>query len=66
VDATGAGDAFLAAALVHLSDKPLEEDRVREATLRGCAAGALACTDYGAMRALPTKEELEKFMEANT
>ncbi len=65
VDATGAGDAFLAAALVHLSDKPLEEDRVHEATLMGCAAGALACTDYGAMRALPTKEELERFMKAN-
>ena len=66
VDATGAGDAFLAAALVHLSDIPLEEALVREATLRGCAAGALACTDYGAMRALPTNEELEQFMDANT
>ena len=44
VDATGAGDAFLAATLVHLSGEPLEEDRVREATLMGCAAGALACT----------------------
>jgi fructokinase len=66
VDATGAGDAFLAAALVHLSDQPLEEDRVHEATLRGCAAGALACTDYGAMRALPTGEELERFMKAET
>jgi fructokinase len=65
VDATGAGDAFLAAALVHLSDEPLEEGRVRQATLRGCAAGALACTDYGAMRALPTKEELERFMETD-
>ena len=65
VDATGAGDAFLAAALVHLSDEPLEEERVREASLRGCAAGALACTDYGAMRALPTNEDLEQFMEAN-
>jgi fructokinase len=65
VDATGAGDAFLAAALVHLSGKPLEEDLVREATLRGCAAGALACTDYGAMGALPTREELERTMEAN-
>ena len=63
VDATGAGDAFLAATLVHLSGEPFEEDRVREATLRGCAAGALACTDYGAMRALPTKEELGQFME---
>ncbi|MDP9439323.1 MAG: carbohydrate kinase [Actinomycetota bacterium] len=60
VDATGAGDAFLAATLVHLSDGLLdEEDRVREATLRGCAAGALACTAHGAMSALPTLEELE-------
>jgi fructokinase len=62
VDATGAGDAFLAATLVHLSGEPLAEERVREAALRGCAAGALACTDYGAMRALPTKAELERFM----
>ena len=65
VDATGAGDAFLAAALVHLSDEQWDEDRVREASLRGCAAGALACTDYGAMRALPTKEDLERFIETN-
>jgi len=65
VDATGAGDAFLAATLVHLSDGPWEENRVREASLRGCAAGALACTDYGAMRALPTKEVLDRFMESD-
>jgi fructokinase len=64
VDATGAGDAFLAATLVHLSNGPWEEGRVREAAMRGCAAGALACTDYGAMRALPTKEALERFMES--
>ncbi|HEX6708966.1 MAG TPA: carbohydrate kinase [Rubrobacter sp.] len=63
VDATGAGDAFLAAALVHLSGEPFDEERVREATLRGCAAGALACRDYGAMSALPTKEELEQLVE---
>ena len=62
VDATGAGDAFLAAVLVHLSDRPFDEERVREAALRGCAAGALACTDFGAMSALPTKDELETFM----
>jgi fructokinase len=62
VDATGAGDAFLAAALVHLSGEPFDEERVCEATLRGCAAGALTCTDYGAMRALPTRDELERFM----
>jgi fructokinase len=65
VDATGAGDAFFAAALVHLSGDPgylSDEERVREATMRGSAAGALACTDYGAMQALPTREELERFM----
>ena len=63
IDATGAGDAFLAAALVHLAgEDEWDEDSTREATLRGCAAGALACTDYGAMRALPTAAELEHFM----
>ncbi len=65
VDATGAGDAFFAAALAHLSGERghlSDEDRVREATLRGSAAGAMACTDYGAMRALPTRGELERFM----
>ena len=67
VDATGAGDAFLAAALVHLSGNPSgpwEEETVSEATRRGSAAGAIACTDYGAMGALPTEEELEGFMAA--
>ena len=65
VDATGAGDAFLGATLTHFSESPewlSDEERVREAVRRGTAAGALACTDYGAMRALPTREELERFM----
>jgi fructokinase len=65
VDATGAGDAFLAATLAHLSKCSgwlSNESVLREAVRRGTAAGALACTDYGAMRALPTGEELERFM----
>ena len=65
VDATGAGDAFLAATLTHLSERPgwlEDESSVREAVERGAAAGALACTDFGAMRALPTRAELERFM----
>ena len=65
VDATGAGDAFLAATLTHLSESPgwlSDEATVREAVRRGTGAGALACTDHGAMRALPTREELERFM----
>jgi fructokinase len=67
VDATGAGDAFLAATLTHLSENPgwLEhEASVREAVRRGTAAGALACTKYGALGGLPTREELERFMAA--
>jgi fructokinase len=65
VDATGAGDAFLAGTLSHLSDSPAwagDESRVREAVRRGTAAGALACTRFGAMEGLPTTEELERFM----
>jgi fructokinase len=52
---------------VHLSGNPSgpwEEETVSEATRRGSAAGAIACTDYGAMGALPTEEELEEFMAA--
>lgn len=66
VDATGAGDAFLAATLVGLSGSPSggwDEETVREAVRRGTAAGALACTEYGAMGALPTKDELERFID---
>jgi fructokinase len=62
VDATGAGDAFLAAVLVHLSGEAWNEEVVREATMRGSAAGALACIGYGAMGPLPTNDELERFM----
>ena len=58
----GAGDAFLAASLVCLSGGEWAEKRVREAVRRGTAAGAIACTGYGAMGTLPTKDELERFM----
>ncbi len=63
VDATGAGDAFLAATLVHLSETSMDEESVKEAARRGTAAGAVACTGYGAMGPLPTGEELEGFMD---
>jgi fructokinase len=69
VDATGAGDAFLATTLTHLSESPGwpgEQASVREAVRRGTAAGALACTAFGAIQALPTREELERFMAARS
>ena len=62
LDPTGAGDAFLAAALVRLSEGEWDEETVRKAARRGTAAGTIACTDYGAMRALPTKDELDRFV----
>jgi len=62
LDPTGAGDAFLAAALVRLSEGEWDEQTVRKAARSGTAAGAIACTDYGAMRALPTKDELDRFV----
>lgn len=65
VDSTGAGDAFLAATLVHLSGRPLEEACVCEAAIHGTAAGALACTGYGALQTLPTHKELEKLLINN-
>jgi fructokinase len=62
VDATGAGDAFLAATLTYLSERAWNQENVREATRRGTVAGAIACTAYGAMSALPTRDELERSM----
>ena len=69
VDATGAGDAFLAGTLTHLSENPGwrdDEAPLREAVRRGTAAGALACRAFGAMRSLPTIDELERVMAART
>lgn len=63
MDATGAGDAFLAATLTQLSGGAWDEDTVREAVRRGTAAGAIACMGYGAMGPLPTEKELERFMD---
>ena len=65
VDATGAGDAFLAATLTHLSESPGwldDESSVRTAVHRGAAAGAQACSQFGAMQGLPSRAELEAFM----
>ena len=58
VDTTAAGDAFIGGfASALLQDKPLE-DAVRY----GCACGALAATKFGAQPSLPTKEDVEKFL----
>lgn len=71
VDPTGAGDAFTAAVLSRLLegsgkaplDEAIREERlVADSVLRGVAAGALACTGYGALGSLPDREELDGFL----
>jgi fructokinase len=64
VDSTGAGDAFTAAVLDHLSRGPWSEARVREAATRGAAAGALVCTAFGALGALPDAGEVEALISS--
>jgi len=55
VDGTGAGDAFTACLVVSLL-----EGRSRDESLqRGCAAGALAASRFGAQTSLPTSEEVD-------
>jgi fructokinase len=69
LDATGAGDAFLAATLAHLAETPRWRDReasVQEAVRRGTAAGAMACKAFGAMRGLPSRNELDRFLAAQS
>jgi ribokinase len=59
VDSTGAGDSFCAALLVGLSDGMPFEQAVRFAS----AAGALACTRFGAHPSLPWRHEVEALLE---
>lgn len=59
IDATGAGDAFVAALTLALL-----EGRPHEAALAfACAAGALAATRPGAQPSLPTRAEVEARLE---
>ncbi len=60
VDATGAGDAFMAALLVGITDHPsrLAVAAISATIQRACQAGALAVTRRGAIPALPYAREL--------
>ncbi len=59
VDSTGAGDSFCAAMIVGLSEGMPLEQAVRFAS----AAGALACTRFGAHPSLPWRHEVEALLE---
>jgi sugar/nucleoside kinase (ribokinase family) len=59
VDATGAGDAFVAGFIYGLSrGLPLDE-----CARYGCATGALCVTGIGAVSATPTEEGLQNFLK---
>jgi ribokinase len=60
VDGTAAGDAFTACLVVSL----LEGREPDEALLRGCAAGALAASRFGAQPSLPTRSEVDAILRA--
>lgn len=58
VDATAAGDAFVAAFAVAFTSGKSIDDALREAN----AAGALTTTKLGAQPSLPTRTELDEFL----
>jgi fructokinase len=66
VDATGAGDAFVAGLLDGLLADPGalgEPDRLRAICRFACAVGALTTTERGAIPALPTRAAVERFLK---
>lgn len=59
VDQTGRGDAFAGALAAYCA---VEKD-VRKAAKFASAAGALACTKFGSIEALPTKAEIIELLQ---
>ena len=59
VDQTGTGDAFAGALAAYCAVK----DDVREAAKFASAAGALACTKFGSLEALPTKADIIELLQ---
>jgi sugar/nucleoside kinase (ribokinase family) len=59
VDTTGAGDGYDAGVIVGL----VQGFSLEEAVQQGTAVASLVITKMGAMTALPTKTELDDFLE---
>ncbi len=59
VDQTGRGDAFAGALAAYYAVK----NDIREAARFASAAGALACTKFGSIEALPTKNEIIQLLQ---
>jgi len=73
VDTTGAGDAFVGGLLVKILDRhkdsknifSIEEQEAREILKFAHACGAVTVTRKGVIPALPTREEVERFLKQN-
>ncbi|MED6144179.1 hypothetical protein PIB30_013065 [Stylosanthes scabra] len=68
VDTTGAGDSFVGSFLASVARDTLifdNEKNLREALSFSNACGAMCTTQKGAIPALPTRLEAEKFMSSN-
>ena len=59
VDQTGRGDAFAGALAAYCAVK----DDVRKAVIFASAAGALACTKFGSIEALPAKADIIQLLQ---
>jgi sugar/nucleoside kinase (ribokinase family) len=59
IDQTGRGDAFAGALAAYYAVK----NDIREAAKFASAAGALACTKFGSIEALPTKDEIIQLLQ---
>jgi ribokinase len=59
VDHTGSGDAFAGALAAYCAVR----DDIREGVKFASAAGALVCTKFGAIEALPTKAEIIQLLQ---
>jgi ribokinase len=59
VDHTASGDAFAGALAAYCA----VENNIRAAVKFASAAGALACTKFGSIEALPTKAEIIELLQ---
>ena len=62
IDSTGAGDSFLGA----LTSRIIAGDSLADAVLYGNAAGAIATTVYGAQSSIPSKDQIDQFLQDYT
>lgn len=58
IDSTGAGDAFVGAYLYRLASLGVDEERLVQDIKYANVTGALTCTDYGAIPAIPSKQQV--------